>query len=309
MNNVIEYIENAGHVKPGNNKFAFSFCDNHFLNDAIHILDFRKIFYATVLSDGYSYKTNLFSLPEHCVALSVSSESVYRFMNTIFYDTLHSPQAEHEFLQRVEFMNLNQRLIKIHHHASCDPLRRGINVFNSEEARSKFKNYNSEVITPYVNEKTFFNKKEDRTKNCYCIFSSAYFGQESWNEIHSHKNDMVDKINAGKYNGSKNINDLLNEYKITVSYRTDPCSYENFAAMICGCVPVLVNPITPYNESIFRNGDTCFVANSTEEANDIIETLINNKSLLNTISENIQEIMKIVNIKEKFVDKWNTVIN
>jgi len=55
--------------------------------------------------------------------------------------------------------------------------------------------------------------------------------------------------------------------------------------------------------------NTTATADASQEADDIIETLINNKSLLNTISENIQEIMKIVNIKEKFVDKWNTVIN
>lgn len=309
MNDVIKYIENAGRIKLENRKFALNLCNNHFLNDAIAILDLKKVFYNTMLIDGYGYQTNLFDFPKHWINTSNQNRNIYELNDIVLYDDVPNLKIEHQFMQNCANLNINQQIIKIHHHVNFAPLVKGVNIFNSEEARSKLKNHNSEVIIPYINEKTFFNKKEARVKNCYSIFSAACFGQESWNAIHSHQNEMIDKINAGHYNGSKNINDLLNDYKITVSYRTDPCSYENFAAMICGCVPVLVNPITPYNESIFRNGDTCFVANSTEEADDIIETLINNKSLLNTISENIQEIMKLVNIKEKFVDKWNTVIN
>lgn len=101
---------------------------------------------------------------------------------------------------------------------------------------------------------------------------------------------------------------IFNQYEAYLTTSEEANTEWPLAAMLCGCIPVLAKKESDYNESIFRNGETCFVAESTEELLDSINLIIMNTKLANNIRKNISEIVSLFNNKEKFLDDWESVI-
>jgi hypothetical protein len=153
----------------------------------------------------------------------------------------------------------------------------------------------SSVITPYINEIIYRNYSEDRRNKCLSIQNSP--------APLSYKSELIDSINI-----EMPFVEIFNQYEACVITGSEANTEWPLAAMLCGCIPILVKDGGDYNESIFRNGETCFVVESTEELLDSINLIVTNAKLARNIRKNISEIVSLFNNKEKFLDSWTSVI-
>jgi hypothetical protein len=154
----------------------------------------------------------------------------------------------------------------------------------------------SRVIVPYISENLYKDYSTDRKKKCVSIKNTPV--------CFEYKSELIDlvKINMP-------LVDIFNQYEIYITNDIEANTEWPLAAMLCGCIPILIkNDNNHYNESIFRNGETCFVVESKEELLDSINLVIMNEKLTKNMRRNISEIVALFNNKEHFLDSWTSVI-